>query len=108
MTGLAGQKCGRRLSVAGFNQPNPRPLFLHCRSAHEADEEACEDDVLRALAGDELEIGVGAGVEGALEFFERVVDGAFGGNAETIGVEGAVLFAGEKICFLGREFCKCP
>ena len=70
MTGLAGQKCGRRLSVASFNQPNPRPLFLHYRSAHEADEEACEDDVLRALAGDELEIGIGAAVEGALELFE--------------------------------------
>ena len=69
-----------------------KPAFLNtcCRPAHEADEEACEDDVLRALAGDELEIGIGAAVEGALELFEGVVDGAFGSDAEAIGVEGAV------------------
>ena len=108
MTGLAGQKYGRRLSVASFNQPNPRPLFLHCRPAHEADEEACQNDILRALAGDELKIRIGAAVEGPLEFFERVVDGVFGRDAESVGVECAVLFAGEKIRFLGREFCKCP
>jgi hypothetical protein len=87
-----------------------KSAFLNtlCRPAHEADEEACEDDVLRALAGDELEIGVGAAVEGALEFFERVMNRAFGGNAEAIGVEAAVLLARQKIRFLGREFCKCP
>ena len=33
-----------------------------------------KDDVLRALAGDELEIRIGAAVEGALELLECVVD----------------------------------
>jgi hypothetical protein len=79
-----------------------------CRPAHEADEEACEDDVLRTLAGDELEIGIGAVVEGALKLFERVVDGAFGSDAEAIGVEAAVFLARQKIRFLRREFGECP
>ena len=91
----------------GITPPDPRPLFSHCGPAHEADQESCQDDVVRALAGDELEIGVSAGVEGALEFFESVVDGAFGGNAEAVGVEGAVLFAGEKIRFLGWQLGEC-
>jgi hypothetical protein len=38
--------------------------------AHEADEESCQDDIFGSLAGDELEIRIGAAVEGALEFFE--------------------------------------
>ena len=44
-----------------------------CRPAHEADEESCQNDILRALAGDKLKIRIGAAVESALELFERVV-----------------------------------
>lgn len=54
----------------GITPPDPRPLFSHCWPAHEADEESCQNDIFGALAGDELEIRIGAAVEGALEFFE--------------------------------------
>ena len=39
------------------------------RPAHEADGEAGQNDIIGTLASDELEMGIGAAVEGALEFF---------------------------------------
>ena len=91
----------------GITPPDPRPLFSHSGPAHEADEEAGQNDIFRALAGDKLEIRIGAAVEGALECFERIVVGAFAGDAESVGVEDAALFAGQKIRFLRGKFGQC-
>ena len=42
-------------------------------------------------------------MEAALEFFKGVVDRVFGGEAEAVGIEGAVFFSGQVIGFVGRK-----
>lgn len=67
------------------------------------DEETSEDDGVREAAGDEFAVEVAGAEEGGAEFVECVEGGGLGGEAEGVGVEGAVFFAREVGGGLTRE-----